>query len=336
MNLEGRTRKFLEELAALGGPPLQKRPVPDARKFLRDAQARPVALAPADIERRTIAVGPTGETRLVLVRPGNRAEVLPAVVYLHGGGWILGDWQTHERLVRELAASIPALVVFVDYEPSPEQRFPVGVMQAYEAARWIGEHAEELHIDPARLAVCGDSAGGQMAAAVTLLAKERGGPSLAGQVLFYPVTDANLDTASYQEFANQLNLTRDAMAWFWDAYVPDEADRLNPLAAPLQASLEQLRGLPPALVITGENDVLRDEGEAYARKLAEAGVAVTAVRYLGTVHDFVMLNALAETPAAMGATAQAANWLKRTFDRVSRPGTITMLEEEQAGLNLGR
>jgi acetyl esterase len=165
------------------------------------------------------------------------------------------------------------------------------------------------------MAVAGDSVGGNMTAAVTLLAKERGGPKLRAQVLFYPVTDASFDDASYTQFANGPWLTRDAMKWFWDAYAPNAADRAKITASPLRASIDELKGLPPALVITDENDVLRDEGEAYARKLTQAGVPVTSVRYNGTIHDFVMLNALADTPATRAAIDQANATLKAALKK---------------------
>lgn len=332
MHLEAKTRQFLDALKAQGGPPLNERPVAEARRFLEDAQANPGSLAPARIEERTVPGGPTGEIRVRIVRPEGATETLPGVIDIHGGGWILGSWRTHERLVRQLAAEIPAVVVFVEYPPSPEARFPVAIEQAYAVTRWVAEHARELNIDPTRLAITGDSVGANMATVVARLAKERGGPALVGQVLFYPVTDANFDTPSYQEFAEGTNLTRAAMGWYWDAYLPDPAARRDPNASPLQATLDQLRGLPPALVITGENDVLRDEGEAYAHKLADAGVMVTATRYLGTVHDFVMLNALADTPAAIGATAQAIGWLQRLFGQptqVARPGAVTFTPNER-------
>jgi acetyl esterase len=226
-------------------------------------------------------------------------------VYFHGGGWVLGDKNTHDRLIREIANGAHVAVIFVDYDRSPEAQYPVPIEQAYAATAYVAKHPAEFGIDANRIAVAGDSVGGNMTAAVTLLAKERGGPKLRYQVLFYPVTDANFDDGSYNEFANGPWLTKAAMKWFWDAYAPNEADRAKITASPLRASLDDLKGLPPALVITDENDVLRDEGEAYARKLTQAGVPVTSVRYNGTIHDFVMLNALANTPAARGAVSQA-------------------------------
>jgi acetyl esterase len=245
-----------------------------------------------------------------LVRPEWTNGSLPAVVYTHGGGWILGNFGTHERLVRDLANQTGAAFVFVNYPPSPEARYPIAIEQVYATVQWVAQHGAELGLDGTRLAIAGDSVGGNMTAAVALLAMERGGPEIRYQALLYPVTNAAFDTVSYKQFAEGPWLTRKAMQWFWDAYLPDLATRSEATASPLQASLEQLAGLPPALVITDEADVLRDEGEAYARKLRRAGVDVTSVRYEGVFHDFMMLNALAETNAARAATAQAAQALK--------------------------
>ena len=229
------------------------------------------------------------------------------------GAWVLGDKDTHDRLVREIANGANAAVVFVDFTRSPEAKYPVAIEEAYAVTRYMAEHGKTFNLDSSRLAVAGDSVGGNMAAAVTHLAKERRAPNITFQTLFYPVTDANFDTPSYHQFATGHWLTREAMKWFWNHYLPDEAATEQPTASPLQASLEQLRGLPPALVITGEFDVLRDEDEAYAHKLTEAGVHVTAVRYLGTIHDFVMLNAITNTPAARSAIALANDSLQRAF-----------------------
>lgn len=234
-------------------------------------------------------------------------------MYFHGGGWVLGDRETHDRLVREIANGAIAAVVFVDFTRSPEAKYPVAIEEAYAATKYVAENGRSLNLDSSRLAVAGDSVGGNMAAVVTLLAKERGGPKIGFQLLFYPVADANFDTPSYHEFATGHFLTREAMKWFWRHYLPDDAAGKRLTASPLQASVQQLTGLPPALVITGEFDVLRDEGEAYAHKLNEAGVHVTAVRCLGTIHDFVMLNAIAGTPAARSAIALAADNLQRAF-----------------------
>jgi acetyl esterase len=306
-------QKFLDDLAAQGGPPLYELSPQEAREVLRSAQAIPVAKMPADIEDRVLPVGPQGEVSIRIVRPKDVKETLPAIMYFHGGGWVLGDKDTHDRLIREIANGARAAVVFVNYTPSPEAQYPVPIEEAYAATQWVAEHGKEINVDSSRLALAGDSVGGNMVAAVTLLAKERGGPAFRVQVLFYPVTDAGFDTPSYDEFAEGHWLTREAMKWFWDQYAPDSAGRSEPTAAPLQASVDQLQGLPPALVIVDECDVLRDEGEAYARKLIEAGVSVAALRCLGITHDFVMLNALANTPATRAAIAQANDILRQAL-----------------------
>jgi acetyl esterase len=306
--LEPHTLEFVDSL--VGAPPIYTLSPADARSVLAQAQSTPVGKPSAQIEDVTFPLGPTGSVPVRIVRPTGTTEPLPAVVYFHGGGWVLGDRDTHDRLIREIAVGAEAALVFVDYARSPEARYPVAIEQAYAATRYLADNGASLRVDPLRLAVAGDSVGGNIAAVVTLMAKQRRGPKIALQVLFYPVTDAGFDTPSYTRFADGPWLTKRAMQWFWDAYLPDPAARKQPTAAPLNASLDQLAGLPEALVITDENDVLRDEGEAYARKLSNAGVRVTSVRFNGTIHDFVMLNALADTPATRGAIAQAVNALK--------------------------
>ncbi len=251
-----------------------------------------------------------GEVPVRVVRPVGATGTLPVILYVHGAGWVFGNANTHDRLVRELAVGVGAAVVFPDYSLSPEARYPVALEESYAVARWIVTEGASRGLDASRLAVAGDSVGGNMSAALTLLAKERGDVAFEQQVLSYPVTDASFDTPSYHEFAEGYFLRRDAMQWFWDQYTTDEAQRAEITASPLRASVEQLTGLPPALVITAEADVLRDEGEAYANKLREEGVPVTAVRYQGVIHDFVMPNALRETQAAEAATSQAVAVLK--------------------------
>ena len=309
--LELHTHQFVDSLA--GAPPIYTLSPADARAVLVRAQSIPVGKPSAQVEDMALPVGPTGSVPIRIVRPAGAAEVLPAVMYFHGGGWVLGDRDTHDRLIREIAVGADIAVVFVDYDRSPEARYPVAIEQAYAATCYAADNAASLRIDPLRLAVAGDSVGGNMAAAVSLLAKEHRGPKIAFQVPFYPVTDADFGTPSYTRFAEGPWLTRRAMEWFWDAYLPDPAARKQPTATPLNASLDELEGLPDALVIVDENDVLRDEGEAYARKLSDAGARVTSVRYNGTIHDFVMLNAIADTPATRGAIAQAVGALRRAL-----------------------
>lgn len=312
--VEHNTREFLESLQKNSGPPIYKLSPEAARNVLSTVQAAPISKLEADIEERSIPGGPTGEVSIHIVRPaGTHNKSLPTVVYFHGGGWVLGGFDTHDRLVRELANGAQAAIVFVDYTPSPEARYPVSLEQAYATVKWVAENGKSINVDPARLAVAGDSVGGNMAIAVTLLSKERGGPNIKFQVLFYPVTDYNFDTPSYMKYQDGYFLTREGMKWFWDNYTTKVTNKKEPTVSPLQSSIEQLRGLPPALIINGELDVLRDEGEAYAHKLMEAGVVVTAVRYHGTIHDFVMLNPITNTPAARAAIEQASHTLKKVL-----------------------
>lgn len=307
--LEPKTRAFIDAVNGQGGTPLYELSYEDARKVLEDAQSVEVAKLPADIEDKVLPVGPTGEVSVRIFRPQGSTGLLPVVMYFHGGGWILGSKDTHDRLLRDLVNGSKAAFVFVSYTPSPEAQFPVPIEQAYAATRYIAEHGREFGFDTGRLAVAGDSVGGNMTAAVTLLAKERNGPAIRYQVLFYPVTDGSLSQSTYEEFADGLWLTTAAMEWMWDAYAPNKEDRKKPTASPLAATVDQLKGLPPALIIVDENDILREEGEDYARKLMQAGVEVAAVRVLATFHDFVMLNGLADTPAARLAIELASQKL---------------------------
>ncbi len=307
--LEPKTRAFIDAVNAQSGTPLYELSYEDARQVLEDAQAGEVAKLAADIEDKVLPVGPTGEVSVRIYRPQGAQGLLPVVMYFHGGGWILGSKNTHDRLLRDLVNGTNAAFVFVNYTPSPEAQFPVPIEEAYAATKYIAEHGQEFNFDTSKLAVAGDSAGGNMTAAVTLLAKERQGPAIRYQVLLYPVTDGSLTQDSYQEFADGLWLTTPVMNWMWDAYAPNKEDRKKITASPLQATTEQLQGLPPALIMTDENDILRDEGEAYARKLMQAGVEVSVVRVLATLHDFAMLNALADTPATKLAIQLASQKL---------------------------
>jgi acetyl esterase len=278
----------------------------EGRKLVDEVQTTDYPKLEIDEEWVTAADG----TKARIVRPAGATGALPVILYIHGAGWVFGNAHTHDRLVRELAVGAGAAVVFPEYDLSPENRYPHALEQSYAVARWIVASGNDHGLDASRLAVAGDSVGGNMAAAVTLLAKERGDVTFRQQVLFYPVTDASFDTGSYREFAEGYFLRLDGMQWFWDQYTTDEAERNQITASPLRATTEQLAGLPTALVITAEADVLRDEGEAYAAKLREAGVAVTAVRFGGIIHDFVMLDALRDTHAATAAIDLAIRTLK--------------------------
>lgn len=282
----------------------------EGRKTVDEVQSGEIDKPEVDEEWVTVEGGPTGSVRVRVVRPAGAEGTLPVILYIHGAGWVFGNAHTHDRLVRELAVGTGAAVVFPEYALSPEARYPVAIEQNYAVARWVVAEGAAKGLEATRMAVAGDSVGGNMSAALTLMAKERGDVQLVQQVLFYPVTDASFDTGSYHQFAEGYFLRRDAMQWFWDQYTTDPEQRAEITASPLRATTEQLTGLPPALVVTGEADVLRDEGEAYANKLREAGVPVTAVRYQGIIHDFVMLNALRETHAAQAAITQAVTTLR--------------------------
>ena len=306
--VEHNTQGFLDALAKGGGAPLETLSPADARAVLVGVQAG-AKLPQADVSERTITVD--GKSiELTLVRPAGAKGVLPAFMFFHGGGWILGDFATHERFVRDLVAESGAVAVFVNYTPSPESRYPAAINEAYAATKWVAENGAQINVDGKRLAVAGNSVGGNMAAVVALMAKEKGAPALKSQVLFWPVTNASFENSSYDEFANDHFLTRNMMKWFWDAYTTDPKQRQEIYASPLLATAEQLKGLPPALVQTAEKDVLRDEGEAYARKLDAAGVSVVTTRYDGMIHDFGLLNVLSGVPATRVALHQASEELR--------------------------
>ena len=265
----------LDKLSVDGGPPIYSLTPEQARNSLLRVQS---AFTEPDAIVKDCTVNSDGTAlRLRTIRPATMPGTAGVIVYFHGAGWVMGDTTTHDRLVRKLAIGAGATLVFVDYDRAPEHRYPVAIEEAYAATCYVADHHEEFGVDANRIAVAGDSAGGNMATVVALLAKQRSGPRIAAQLLFYPVTDADFETGSYKQFADGPWLTRAAMQWFWEQYLPDHSLRKDPTASPLMASLEQLRGLPQTLIITAENDVLRDEGEAYGRKLIEAGVGGSGV-----------------------------------------------------------
>ena len=306
--VEHNTQAFLEALAKGGGQPMETLAPADARQVLVGAQSG-AKLPAADVSEKTIIVDGK-PLKLNIVRPAGAKGVLPAFIFVHGGGWILGDFPTHERFVRDLVTDSGAVAVFVNYTPSPEARYPVAINEIYAATKWVAENGAQINVDGKRLAITGNSVGGSMATVVALMAKAKGGPALRAQVLFWPVTNANFENTSYDQYANDHFLTKNMMKWFWDAYTTDPKQRQEVYASPLLATTEQLKGLPPTLVQTAEKDVLRDEGEAYARKLDAAGVNVVATRYNGMIHDFGLLNVLADLPATRAALHQASEELK--------------------------
>jgi acetyl esterase/lipase len=306
--VEIQTQSFLNALAQGGGKPLEQLSAKDARAVLVGAQ-QGATLPAADVSEKMIQSN--GQNiKLVIVKPKGAKGTLPAFMFFHGGGWVLGDFPTHERLIRDLVQRSGAAAVYVDYTPSPEAKYPTAINQAFAATKWVASHGKEIGVDGSRLAVAGNSVGGNMAAVVALKAKAEGSPKLKFQLLLWPVTDASFNNSSYHAYADGHFLTRNMMLWFWDNYTTSAEQRNEIYASPLRASAEQLKGLPPALIQTAEMDVLRDEGEAYGRHLNDAGVAVTTVRYNGMIHDFGLLNALSTVPAVQDALDQAGRELK--------------------------
>ncbi|USK17351.1 MULTISPECIES: alpha/beta hydrolase [Bacillus amyloliquefaciens group] len=311
VQLEKAAQEFAE---ATANPPYLFDLGPEkGREAVDEVQSDPIDKLPVDIEDIMISGGPSGQVSVRIMRPQNAPAHLPVIVYIHGAGWVFGNEHTHDRLIRELAVGAQAAIVFPNYTLSPEAKYPTAIEEIYAVVKWAAENGRENGMIPESLTIAGDSVGGNMTAAVTLMAKARGDLNIRQQLLFYPVTDASFDTESYHQFATGYFLRKDAMMWFWDQYTTNSNERAEITASPLRATTEQLQGLPPALIITAEADVLRDEGEAYANKLREAGVPVTAVRFQGIIHDFVMLNALAKTEAARGAIDLATTWLRKGF-----------------------
>jgi acetyl esterase/lipase len=299
-------RGFLKALNSGTGKPIEQLSPAAARNVLIDAQnSATVDYSGIEESEKTIMLDEE-KLRIHIIKPIGAGPDAPVFIYIHGGGWVLGDYPTHRRLVRDLVVESGAVAVFPDYTPSPEARYPTAINQIYATLKWVSGHGDEIGVNGKNLAVVGNSVGGNMAASVVLMAKEKKGPAIKLQVLLWPVTDADFETGSYKELGEGRFLTKNMMIWFWENYLPDKKARKEIYASPLQAGLEQLKGLPPALVQTAENDVLRDEGEAYARKMNEAGVPVTLSRYGGLIHDYGLLNPLAEIPAVKIALLQAA------------------------------
>lgn len=304
-------RGFLKSLNAGDGKPIEKLSPEDARSVLVNAQ-KSVSVNYSGIEESERKITEDGVTvNIHIVKPAGAKPDAPIFIFIHGGGWVLGDYPTHKRLVRDLVVNSGAVAVFPDYTPSPEAKYPVAIHQIYAAAKWVSLHGNEIGVNGKNLAIVGNSVGGNMTAAVTMMAKEKKAPEIKLQVMLWPVTDANFETGSYKDFGEERFLTRNMMIWFWDNYLPEINNRKQIYASPLQATINELKGLPPALIQTAENDVLRDEGEAYARRLDEAGVPVTLTCYGGLIHDYGLLNPIATVPAVQTALLQAAAFIRK-------------------------
>ncbi len=309
-NIDKGTKEFLKVLNS-GGTPLEELSKEDARNVLANAQAS-VKVDLSGIEESEKTITSDGlSVKLNIVRPKGKTGKIPAFMFVHGGGWILGDYPTHKRFVRDLVVASGYTAVFVNYTPSPEAKYPTAINEIYAATKWVAEHGDEINVDGKRLAMVGNSAGGNMAAAVTLMAKEKKGPEIKSQVLFWPVADTNFETESYQKFGKDRFLTASVMKWMFDQYTTDEKARKSIYISPASADAAHFKGLPPTLIQVAQNDILRDEGEAYGRKLDEAGVKVTTVRYDGMIHDFRLLNALAELPTTKSLFVHAGAELRK-------------------------
>ena len=309
-HIDRQVKEFLKVLNA-GGIPLETLSKEAARKVLVDSQAAvEVDLSGIEVSEKTITVN--GEQiSLNIIRPQGVNETLPVFIFIHGGGWVLGDFPTHKRLVRDLVVESGAVAVFVNYTPSPEAQYPIAINQIYAATKWVAENGKEINVDGSRLAIIGNSVGGNMATVTTLKAKVQNGPKISLQIMMWPVTDAGFDWKSYELFGEDRFLTTPLMKWMFDQYTTNPDERAQYLVSPLQASMEELKGLPPTLIQVAENDILRDQGEAYGRKLNAAGVKVTTVRYNGMIHDFGMLNALATVPTVKSMITHATAELKK-------------------------
>ncbi|MEO6315261.1 MAG: alpha/beta hydrolase [Chitinophagaceae bacterium] len=307
-------KAFLKILNS-GGKPVESLSTTDARKVLEDAQASVnVDLSGIEVTEKTIISGGYS-IPLHIVRPKGVKGTLPVFMFIHGGGWILGDFPTHQRLVRDLVVASGFASVFVNYTRTPDAAFPRAINEIYAATKWVSEHGAEIEVDGQNLAIVGNSVGGNMTTVTSMMAKEKSGPAIKGTVMMWPIVDADFETDSYQMFGAQRFLTTPLMKWMYDMYIPNADDRKDIYASPLRASLAQLKGLPPTLIQVAENDVLRNEGEAYGRKLDEAGVTVTCIRYNGVIHDFGMLNGMAEIPQTRSLILHAAAQLKKWLEK---------------------
>ncbi len=312
--LDNTAKTFLENLAK-NAKPLYEIDPEDAREFLTFIQEKGYKDIDAQIEDITISDENAGEISVRLIRPKDYSgdENLPLIIYCHGGGWVMGCADNFDMTIKTIANHTHSALAFVNYSRAPEFQYPTALNQIYAVLEHFSQNGGDYKINPYRIAIMGDSAGGNMAAATAIRTKLENGPQLVFQVLVYPVTDAEMKTDSYKEFKDGPWLSKKAMEYFWNCYLPDKDKRNGIYISPLKAEIEYLKGVAPALVLTAENDVLRDEGEAYARKLIEAGVDTGCVRINNTFHDFLLLNGLRESRGVKSAYKLICKTLKHAL-----------------------
>jgi acetyl esterase len=310
--LSAGTKEFLRALNSPAPPELEKLTPFEARKVLVDAQMSVEFDYSGVDETEKVIQTDSFEIKLNHMRPADTAvEKLPVFLFIHGGGWVLGDYPIHRRMVRDLVLESGAAAVFVNYTPTPDAVYPQQISEIYAALKWVAENGDEINVDGKNLAVVGNSVGGNMTAVMGLMAKERGGPDIKFQIMMWPIVDSDFETESYKEFGEKRFLSSSLMKWMYDMYIPEPEKRKDIHASPLRATVEQLKGLPPTLIQVAESDILRDEGEAFGRKLDDAGVPVSLLRYDGMIHDFGLLNGLAHLPPVKSLFVHAGAELKK-------------------------
>jgi acetyl esterase len=310
-HLDREVKEFLTVLNTAGSPPLESMDPYDARKVLEDAQASVKVEISGIRESHKTIVTDGYSINLTIVHPEGKNEKLPAFIFIHGGGWVLGDYRTHKRLIRDIVVLSGFPAVYVDYTRTPDAEFPQAINEIFAAVKWIAANGDEINVDGSRLAIVGNSVGGNMAAVTAIRAAEINNPDFKCQILLWPVTDASMEHESWKLYAKDRFLTASMMSWMHDMYTKDIEDRGSKYVSPINADPGDLQGLPPTFIVVAENDILRDEGEEYGRILDIAGVKVTTVRYNGTIHDFGLLNGLANVPSTKAMLEHVANELKK-------------------------
>lgn len=312
-HLSKETKEYLKVLNS-GGKPVESLPVSDARNVLVDTQAAIKVNVSGIEETEKVILVDEHDIKLYIVRPEKAKGKLPVFIFIHGGGWVLGDYQTHKRLVRDLVVESGYACVFIEYSRSPEAKYPIALNECYATTKWVAEHGDEINVDGKRLAIVGNSAGGNMTIGSCLKAKENKGPDIKCQILLWPYSDAGINTESFKKYGEERFLTKSLMIWMRDNYLSDKTQHDDIYVSPVRATTNQLKGLPPTLIEVAENDILRDAGEELGRKLDEAGVDVTTVRFNGVIHDWGLLNGYADLPSTRNMIIFTAAMLKKYLE----------------------